>query len=327
MAELHINITPTTIQEGSGASFVATFYVTQNGNDPDPSTLSFNWNINSLPFGSPYDPAGGSDATFPNSFSGIISGFDGYGDTFEKTLTIAIPVTDALTENEEGFNFDISGLPTNLTIASGSSAENTLVIQDECFLAGTNILTEHGYRKIEDLKIGDRVKTFDGKLEEIKWIGKQTRYRFTARPLRSLPIQIKAGALGDNLPRRDLFVSPDHAILIEGLLINAGALENGVSIVKTYPETYVYYHIELENHTLLDAEGVAAESFFPNTEDRSLYDNGEEYEKLYPQGNKLMFWPMDYPRISSKNKVPLFVHENLLEIANQLKETKALFTA
>ncbi|MEL6496703.1 MAG: Hint domain-containing protein, partial [Cyanobacteria bacterium J06623_7] len=112
--------------------------------------------------------------------------------------------------------------------------------------------------------------------------------------------------------------------LVDGLLINAGALVNDISIIKTEPtETFAYYHVELANHTLLLAEGASAESFFPNQEDRSLYDNGAEYEELYPNGSKLMLWPMDYPRVSSHNKVPRYVRQKLMQIAEELYPQKA----
>ena len=138
-------------------------------------------------------------------------------------------------------------------------------ILTECFLPGTNILTEKGEVAVEALNIGDIVQTADGKLEPIKWIGKQTVEPDRVKhPLRGYPILIKAGALGNGLPHRDLYTSPDHAYLVEGLLINAGALVNDISIIKTEPtETFYYYHVELENHSLLVAEGTAAESFYP----------------------------------------------------------------
>ena len=324
MAFLQVNISPNTIQEGTGTSFVATFTLTQLSGDPEVPDHSFDWNIGS-PF-PVFETAGLADADFPNDFSGTVS-FAGYGNENAVQLTIATPLQDEVVENDEAytFNIDTNSFSGTNGITYFGATQNFLIIEDECFLEGTNILTEDGYRKIEELKIGDKVKTFDGKLEEIKWIGKQTRHRFTAHPTRSLPIQIKAGALGDNLPCRDLFVSPDHSILIEGLLINAGAIENGVSIVKTYPEQYIYYHIELENHALLDAEGIPAESFFPNKEDRATYDNGAEYEKLYPNGSNLMFWPMDYFRISSKNKVPRFVTQKLMDIASKLNNEEKLY--
>ena len=108
-------------------------------------------------------------------------------------------------------------------------------------------------------------------------------------------------------------------MFVDGLLINAGALVNDISIVKTEPtESFTYYHVELENHCLLVAEGTAAESYLPQKENRAEYDNFAEYEELYPDGSNLMLWPMDYPRISSWNKVPRFVSKKLLKIAHEL---------
>ena len=190
----------------------------------------------------------------------------------------------------------------------------------ECFLTGTRILTNKGEIAVEKLKIGDLVQTAEGKLEPIKWVGRQTFNQDEIKnPLRAYPILIKAGALGNNLPTRNLYVSPDHSMFVDGLLINAGALVNDISIIKTEPtETFTYYHVELENHSLLIAEGTAAESYLPQKENRDEYDNFAEYEVLYPQGSNLMLGPVDYPRISSWNKVPRFVSKKLMNIAHQL---------
>ena len=322
MARLQVSYNTTSLQEGEG-TFVATFTLVEQPNDPPTPDHSFDWVL--LP--TAISPAQPADLDAPNGFSGTID-FTGlnYGDSID--LEFGSPILDGIQEFDEFFRVVYTNPQgtSPLRIPFPLRAQR-FEIEDECFLEGTHILTEDGYRRVEDLKIGDNVKTFDGQLEAIKWIGKQTRHRFTAHPLRSLPIQIKAGALGENTPSRDLFVSPDHAVLIDGLLINAGALENGISIVKTYPTQYTYYHVELENHALLDAEGVPAESFFPQKEDRSLYDNGAEYEELYPHGSKLMLWPLDYPRVSSKNKVPRFVSQKLMQIANQLEGKVEVLTA
>ena len=208
----------------------------------------------------------------------------------------------------------------DLAVANNGFRENSVSILIECFLTGTRILTDKGEIAVENFAIGDRVVTAEGKLEPIKWIGYQTiQPNQVKNPLRGYPILIKAGALGNNLPQRDLYVSPDHAMYFEGVLINAGALVNGTSIIKTEPkEAFTYYHVELENHALLLAEGASAESYLPQNEDRLAYENGAEYEELYPHGSNLMLWPMDYPRISSWVKVPRYMRKKLNAIAEEL---------
>ena len=212
--------------------------------------------------------------------------------------------TESLQRSPDGSDNIVSGEPT-----------------PECFLTGTRILTEVGYKTVEELKIGDLAQTVDGTLAKIKWIGYQTIEPGKVKnPLRGYPILVKAGALGNNLPSNDLYLSPDHALLVDGLLINAGALVNDISIIKTEPtETFVYHSIELANHALLTVEGTFAESYMPHHEDRINYDNGAEYEELYPNGNSnLMLYPMDYPRVSSMNKVPRQVAQKQIAIAEQL---------
>ena len=215
---------------------------------------------------------------------------------------------------------DLDGDDSADDIAVANYMSDNVSVLLECFLTGTHILTDKGEVAVENLQIGDNVVTAEGKLEPVKWIGYQTVAPHQVKnPLRGYPILIKEGALGNNLPQRDLYVSPDHAMYFEGVLINAGALVNGTSIVKTEPqEAFTYYHVELENHTLLLAEGASAESYLPQNEDRLAYENGAEYEELYPHGSNLMLWPMDYPRISSWNKVPRYMRKKLNLIAEEL---------
>ena len=230
-------------------------------------------------------------------------------------------------DSEDGF----FSLIEDLAVTGGDSVfiqvdgfaaadEGPIQLDITCFLPGTYILTETGETAVEDLQIGDNIKTADGTLEPIKWIARQTiDPNQIQNPLRGCPVLIKAGALGEQMPKRDLYVSPDHAMFVDGLLINAGALVNGVSILSTTPtEAFTYYHIELERHCLLVAEGSATESYLPQKEDRDGYDNGAEYEALYPHGSNLMLWPMPYPRVSSKATLPRFVNQKLLVVAEQL---------
>ena len=143
-----------------------------------------------------------------------------------------------------------------------------------CFMSGTMISTPFGEIAVETVKRGDLVLTTKGQVAPVSWVGRQTVSRRFADPLRVLPIRIKAGALADNVPSRDLLLSPDHAVLVEGALIQAGALVNGTSIVreKDVPETFTYYHVELDDHSLILAENTPAETFVDNV-DRMDFDN------------------------------------------------------
>jgi hypothetical protein len=84
------------------------------------------------------------------------------------------------------------------------------------------------------------------------------------------------------LPRRDLWTSPHHALYLEGVLIEAKDLVNGVSIVQAKRvEKIEYFHIELDSHDVIVAEGALSESFI-NDDSRGLFHNAHEYGALYP---------------------------------------------
>ena len=93
-----------------------------------------------------------------------------------------------------------------------------------CFMPGTLVATPTGEQPVETLKIGDLVLTAEGQARPVRWMGRHTVSRLFADPQRVLPIRVTAGALGENVPVRDLLVSPDHALLVDGILVQAGAL-------------------------------------------------------------------------------------------------------
>jgi len=172
-----------------------------------------------------------------------------------------------------------------------------------CFMPGTLIATPDGERAIERLAIGDMVSTHDGGAAPIRWIGRNTVSMVFADKLRTLPIRVVAGALGENVPARDLLVSPDHALLVGGVLVQAGALVNDITILRetNVPSTFVYYHVELADHALILAEGAPAETFIDNV-DRMAFDNWEEHERLYGAAPGLV--EMDLPRAKASRQVP-----------------------
>lgn len=124
--------------------------------------------------------------------------------------------------------FSDSPVDQNTTLtADSSTTTGTTVI---CFLPGTKIATPDGEVAVESMRAGDLVKTSEGRVVPVRWIGRQTISTRFADPLRVLPICIKAGALAENVPSRDLYISPCHAVLIDDILVHAGALVNDTSI-------------------------------------------------------------------------------------------------
>lgn len=151
-----------------------------------------------------------------------------------------------------------------------------------CYLAGTRILTQDGEVPVESLSIGDRVVTHDGHTAPIKWIGHRAYHPpFTAEPAAIRPIRFAAGCLSDGIPKRDLFVSPEHAMLIDGLLIPAALLVNGRTITQPEPPADIHYiHVELAAHDAILAEGAWSETFIDD-DSRQLFDNAADYRRRH----------------------------------------------
>ncbi|WP_158804546.1 Hint domain-containing protein [Acidisoma sp. L85] len=140
-----------------------------------------------------------------------------------------------------------------------------------CFALGTLIATTGGYVAVESLKAGDIVVTASGEAAAVTWIGHR-RFSLAARP-DVAPIRIRAGALAAGVPSRDLLVSPEHAMGLDGKLVPARLLVNGSTILRdTSMAEITYFHVELPKHDLLMAEGAAAESWL-DTGNRGMFAN------------------------------------------------------
>lgn len=138
----------------------------------------------------------------------------------------------------------------------------------KCFLAGTRILTPKGEVEIEQLCTGDLVCNVVGEARSIKAI-EQWGCRHSALdpvPESAWPVLISRHALDDCTPDRDLFVTEAHALLLDGMLVPVGSLINGTTIARVDPArmslmgVVSYFHIELETHDVIIANGAPCES-------------------------------------------------------------------
>ncbi len=146
-----------------------------------------------------------------------------------------------------------------------------------CYCAGTRILTDRGEVPIEVLEAGDRVLTVGGSAAPVLWVGRRSYAgRFLAGQRRLLPVLFRAGSLGGGLPRRDLRVSPQHAMLLDGVLVPAWCLVNGAGIVQETACARVdYLHLVLDRHDVILAEGAPSETFLDDG-NRLMFHNAAE---------------------------------------------------
>lgn len=134
-----------------------------------------------------------------------------------------------------------------------------------CFVKGTLVATPNGPVAIEHLVPGDTVLGSTG-WREVKWLG----YRqygpasFLSKESRAriAPVRIKSHAFADNVPDRDLLTSPWHHLLVDGKLVRAHDLINGITVVQETGISEVsYYHVELDQFDVIMAHGVYSESW------------------------------------------------------------------
>lgn len=136
---------------------------------------------------------------------------------------------------------------------------------------------------MEALRVGDLVRTLLGEDQApIIWIGhRQVDCGRHPQPRNVWPVRVAAGAFGPGQPHTDLFLSPDHAVYVNEVLIPAKHLINGSSIAQVPMDRVTYYHLELPQHAVVLAQGLPTESFL-DLKDGSNYASRPGPVRLYP---------------------------------------------
>ncbi|MBK4216318.1 Hint domain-containing protein [Paracoccus caeni] len=204
-----------------------------------------------------------------------------------------------------------------------------------CFATGTLIDTEHGPIPVEDLEIGMNVRTLDRGLQPIRWLGSR---RLTSAELavneKLRPIRIRRGVLAENVPDRDLIVSPQHRILVSSPIAQRmfGAREvlvaakqllvlDGVEIADDIGDV-TYHHFLFDRHEIVTSNGAMTESLFPG---------GEALKAVGPEAREEIFaifpeWRDNLPHFEAAREFPAAHQARKLALRHQ-QNGKPLFAS
>jgi autotransporter passenger strand-loop-strand repeat protein len=199
------------------------------------------------------------DPTYVYAITDSLSSTTGSGETFSQIMAASSG------ENIRGISF----APTAASVP--------------CYLRGTRILTRRGEIEVEHLEAGDLAITASGETRPVTWIGhRELDCASHPRPETVWPIRVAAGAIAPGMPARDLLISPGHGLFFEDALVPAELLLNGTTIVQERVETVSYWHVELDRHDVLIADGMAAESFL-DVDNRNVFANSGAVTVLHPE--------------------------------------------
>lgn len=216
-------------------------------------------------------------------FSGTVT--DGNGVTSSVTMSVY------QTQNGDTFvrlpdGYDVQSLTVDQMVADGYSNINNTASSTSmvvCFHSGARILTPDGERPVQGIKPGDLVMTLDHGSQAVRWLD---RWNIAKTKETNAPICIVAGAFGNGLPKRDLRVSPHHRLFLTsriaermfgapGVLIAARRLLGLPGVYQDAPgQEATYVHFLCDQHELVLAEGVAAETLLVAKQSLAMLDAG-----------------------------------------------------
>ncbi len=272
---------------GSGSKIKGKDLINGNVNDNQIVTVVDNGNIaNTVTFefwgmGRPTESGAGAggDDTFYFDLSGFNDDFTILVKSFDELDYFIFTEFDSYSQSGTVTTINYTGsdgLTHTIKINANSLNGTGVVSVIPCFARGTEILTDNGERPVETLSAGDKVICGDGQAREIRWVGGRVLDAATLRNHpEALPIRFGKNALGEGLPSHDLRLSPQHRVLIADwraelffgepeVLVSAKSLINDKDIRPEYDCTSIeYFHILLDSHDTIFANGVACESLMP----------------------------------------------------------------
>jgi hypothetical protein len=207
-----------------------------------------------------------------------VTGFTATGHSYINGSLVLTSATKTITLNLPGLT------ASEITVKANSAANRTDITSDAvpCFLAGTLITTPSGQVPVQRLQPGDAVLTQSGAARRIVWVGEGRVLATRGRRSIATPVIVRKGALSDNVPHHDLRVTKGHSLYIDDVLIPAEFLVNHRSILwDDRTREAAIYHIELEAHDVLLANGTPAESYRDDG-NRWLFRNANSGWELPP---------------------------------------------
>ena len=247
---------------------------------------------NDLDGGGPIHFDNGASLQIDNTVAptNVLTGFK-VGDSIDITKLADQGVTVTV-QNGKVTLVNASGVGETLLIAGAKSGSQFNVVSDgnggtileaACYARGTRILTAAGEVEIERLQPGDMVCTFNRPgFSAVRWLGyRQVDCRRHKVPGDVLPVRVSAGAFAENVPVRDLILSPGHQVFTDGVLVPIKQLVNGSTIVQFDAPSVEYWHVELDRHEIVLAEGLPAETYLDQG-NRGAFANGGAFMDLHP---------------------------------------------
>ena len=209
---------------------------------------------------------------------------------------------------QTSLNYNNFVIVNKVTVGSGTAP---------CYAAGTRLRTARGEVAVEALREGDLMLCHSGRRAPLRWLGRsRVEAASHPRPWDVNPVRILAEAFADGVPGRDLVLSPDHAVFVDGVLIPVRHLVNDATIVQEAVRRISYFHVELDSHDVLLAEGLPCESYL-DTDNRGAFDNVVTWA-LHPQ-----FSPVDRADFAAHTCAPLVERGPLLATIRALLLARA----